>query len=598
MFRNDFQITPISELTADEFSPDNLPLHEDDIDPSDGDLSDRKPFIFNLSIDILALVIEYLSFKDIIALSLTTKGYRHLRPSAAPLSPSLSPPLSPGSDAYCSARIHQRFLCSNSSQTPSSEQCPYCQHDLCPPTCSSALFLDTQTGIFFPGSLYATDRATFKYSEEYAKRESALLTPNKRASFLFAGPGHAGGGGERDSFVAVQKRDSFLISPKRQSTMYMAINTPKPVEFVYSTIWCEHHRCPKDLLAQKRDFKNDSESGPGKFLVEYNNELRWERTRRDRGPRYQLWTRWLVGYKSDPASQLQRATSPAGTGSGSRRKSILPWTDSQETASSRGSSPRRSVIPWMEREGSLAPPPLPPSGSRGNSGRSGGGRSGPRRKSLFSWLDKFKDPSELEVDKQPEAVYERSFYETFCLHCLRPLKIQTASKGLHSNWSGLTCECITSNHGGGCRRCGITSVRFTLIEAFDKVYQKRYNSNDGFVKKQSHWMLLATECEIARASGPGSCVESKRLQPRDCIANSRAIDTLRGYDITPLPEMPSIGIQDLPYDVLRHIVEYVRDDESRDPHFWAMQSSYCFPKAWQGSFGDFRAMNVHEDVGA
>ncbi|EPS41895.1 hypothetical protein H072_4119 [Dactylellina haptotyla CBS 200.50] len=587
MFKNDFQISTIPEVHSNEASPNNSPHPDDyDVDPSDN--LDQKPLILNLSIDIIALIIEYLSFRDTIALSLTTKGFRHLRPQGnpnSPLSTPLSPPFSPGSEALCSARIHQRFLCSKSSR-PSCHKCPYCQDDMCPPTCSTAQILDTQTGIFFPGSLYAPDKATFKYSTEYSKRESALLTPslltpnvtNFRDSLLLSPS-------QRDSFMGLKKRESLLISPKRNSMMHLAINTPKPVEFVYSTIWCDHHRCPKDLLAQKRDLKTDNENGAGKFLVEYNNELRWERTRRDRGPRYQLWSRWLVGYKSEPTPQLQRAASAAGSG---RRKSIIPWLDSQPD-SAPGSTRRKSIIPWFDRERdpSLAPPPPPAS----NPGSFGSGH----RKSLFSWLDKFKDPSELEEDKQPEEVYERSFYETFCLHCLRPLKVQTASKGLHSNWLGLTCECITSNHCGGCRRCGITSVRFTLVEAFDKVYQKRHNSNDGYVRKQSYWILLATECEIVRDAGPGSAVEPKRLRPRDAVANNRALNMIRGYSITPLPEMPRIGITDLPYNVMHCVVEYLRDGQSRDPHFWAMQASYCFPKSWQGSFGDFRAMNVHED---
>ncbi|KAF3173310.1 hypothetical protein EYR41_009973 [Orbilia oligospora] len=586
MFKSDFQITTIPEIVADEPSP-GLPPQWDDYDMDPGAKSDHKPPILNLSIDILALVIEYLSFRDIISLSLTTKGFRHLRPEPAsnPSSAPLSPPLSPGNEALCSARIHQRFLAHKSSQT-STEKCPYCAHDLCPTSCSSALFLDTQTGIFFPASLYNKNKALFKYSAEFTKRETALLTPNKRESLHL---GH----NKRESFMGHSKRESLLISPKRQSTMmHMAINTPKPVEFVYSTIWCEHHRCPRDLLAQKNTFNNAGEdiaNGAGKFLLEYNNELRWERARRDRGPRYSLWTRWLVGYKSDTQAQIQRTASVAG--SAPRRKSIIPWLDSQPVPSG-GSTRRKSLIPWLDRdrEPSLTPPPPPGVGSGG---------SGGRRKSLFSWLDKFKDPSELEGAKQPDPVYERSFYETYCLHCLRPLRMQGASRGLHSHWQGLSCECRTASHaiGGGCRRCGVASVRFTLIETFDKIWEKKMDKAEGAIKNQSYWLFVATECEIIRAAGPGALVETKRLRPRNPIAAAKALDTVRGYEIVPLPNFSPVGLQDLPYEVLRRIVDYLRDMETfqRDPHFWAMQATYCFPKAWQGSFGDFNAMNVHED---
>ncbi|KAF3933799.1 hypothetical protein ABW20_dc0105327 [Dactylellina cionopaga] len=578
MFKTDFKITTIPEVVTDEPSP-GLPekqWDDDDYDVDPAEKSEKKPPILNLSIDILALVIEYLSFRDVIALSLTTKGFRHLRPQ--PPSPPdesipLSPPLSPGNEALCSARIHQRFLCPKAKIC--SNKCPYCQHDLCPPNCSSALLLDTQTGIFFPASLYAPDRAVFKYSEEYIKREAALLTPNKRESLLI-------GPNKRDSFMSIghNKRESLLLSPKRQSTL--PTQTAKPVEFVYSTVWCDHHRCPRDLLAQKKNFENDN--GAGKFILEYQNEQRWERTRRDRGPRYQLWTRWLVGYKSEPQPQLQRAASVVGTGS-ARKKSIIPWLDGQSIGPG-GSIRRGSILPWFDRDRGASLAPVPPPVVPGGTGR---------RKSLFSWLDKFKDPSELEDAKEPEPIYERSFYETYCLHCLRPLKVQSASKGLHSLWAGLTCECITSSHGGGCRRCGITSVRFTLVEAFDKIYQKNTTTNDGFIKKQSHWLFLATECEIGRAAGPGATVESTRLRPRDNVGTNRALNAVRGYEVNPLPELGPVGLQDLPYEVVRQIVEYLRDGEARDPHFWAMQASYCFPKAWQGSFGDFTAMNVHED---
>ncbi|KAK6355600.1 hypothetical protein TWF696_004699 [Orbilia brochopaga] len=93
-------------------------------------------------------------------------------------------------------------------------------------------------------------------------------------------------------------------------------------------------------------------------------------------------------------------------------------------------------------------------------------------------------------------------------------------------------------------------------------------------------------------------IERQRLRPRNRVAAWQALDIVRGYDLSLPPDAPSVGLQDLPYPVLRQIVEYLCEGETRDPHFWAMQSTYCFPKAWQGSFGDFTAMNVYEDPGS
>ncbi|KAF3904436.1 hypothetical protein ABW21_db0208639 [Orbilia brochopaga] len=310
------------------------------------DHHDKRAPIFNLSIDILAMIIEYLSFHDIVALSLTTKGFRHLN-RHLPSSTSTPPP-SPGNEALCSARIHQRFLPPRPHNY--SQKCPYCLHPLCPPTCASALFLDTATGIFFPASLYPLYKAHFRYRTGPPKQEPALTVsaPTKRGSFI---------GTQRDSFIL----------PHGSNKRYSATFTPKPLECMYSTIWCEHHRCPRDMLTQKKSYDINGNNGVEKFLQEYHNERQWKQTRRDRGPRYQLWARWLVGYKAEQPPPLPSPSSTSGS--------------------------RKSIVPWFDRDRESSQPTPPPSAS-----------SGSHRKSLFSWLDRFKDLSDLEDTKRPDPV--------------------------------------------------------------------------------------------------------------------------------------------------------------------------------------------------
>ncbi|KAJ6256453.1 hypothetical protein Dda_8954 [Drechslerella dactyloides] len=543
MFKPDFNISVSGAPEGRRHHDISSGFEWDDYDSEhivELDYYDNRAPLLNLSIDILAMIIEYLSFRDIIALSLTTKGFRHLNRQLP--STTSTPPPSPGNEALCSARIHQRFLPPRPRNY--TEKCPYCLHPLCPPTCSSALFLDTATGIFFPGSLYPLHKAHFRYTTAPSKHEPALTVaaPPKRGSFIES------------------QRNSFILSHgayKRNSANLAS----KPPDYMYSTIWCDHHRCPRDLLTQKKSYDINGNNGVEKFLQEYHNEQRWKQARRDRGPRYQLWARWLVGHKSEPPPPLPSPPSISGS--------------------------RKSIVPWFDRDRDSSQPTPPPSAS-----------SGSHRKSLFSWLDRFKDFDDLEATKQPEPVYERCFYESFCYHCLRPVKVPLASKGLHSNWSGSTCDCISPGLPGGCRRCGVTSIRFTLIEVFDKIYKQIPEEDTGAVKQQSYWLFLATDCEIAPATGPGASIEPQRLVPRNHITAWQSLDIVRGYDLTPLLEPPSVGLQDLPYPVLRQIVEYLCDGETRDPHFWAMQSTYCFPKAWRGSFGDFTAMNVYEDPGS
>ncbi|EWC43851.1 hypothetical protein DRE_07295 [Drechslerella stenobrocha 248] len=280
MFRPEFQIS-VSE-TGSSHGHGHEPssgLEDSGFEWDDGDSEhirleshDRRVPLLNLSIDILAMVIEYLSFRDIVALSLTTKGFRHLN-RQLPATTSTPPP-SPGNEAMCSAKIHQRFLPPRPQNF--SQNCPYCRHELCPPTCSTALFLDTATGIFFPAALYPLYKAHFKYDTANGKHESVLSvnSVNKRGSFIES------------------QRNSLILAHgayKRHSSTL----TVKPMECMYSTIWCEHHRCPKDLFAQKPLFESNENDGGEKFLQEYDNDQRWKLTRRDRGPRYQLWARWL-----------------------------------------------------------------------------------------------------------------------------------------------------------------------------------------------------------------------------------------------------------------------------------------------------------------
>ncbi|RVD85580.1 uncharacterized protein DFL_003898 [Arthrobotrys flagrans] len=439
-----------------------------------------NPFL-NLPIDILVEITKGLAFRDLIALSLTTKGLRYLRPKRP----------ENGRELRCFFRIHQQFLSDEyipQTQHKSRKKpqiippanCPYCQHRLCPPTCETALFLDSDSGFFFPRHLFPTHLAKFKYGGKYASH--------------------------------IKELDDIFPTRKRSGQIYH-----------YSTIWCEHHRCPRDMLSKNEYYNVKNELGVPLFLKEYNY---WRQTKlscHEVGIGYWVHDRWKVGYRFPPGAQ-----------------------DSKE-------ADENDLIP----------------------------------------------------------IYEKFFYDSMCLHCLSEVPFNTdINLWRQAEFLGYACSChkdeklSTESQAEkqvrfglrgwgcirvrpppvkhrGCQNCGYVSMKFTRIEAFDFVQKREDGTNMENGRREGYWAYLATECRPGPPPAGYLGDEKQRMYPVRPQENARYLDIIRGpgYNLIPL-DPPRVGIQDLPYEVLRQILGYLAPHE--DKHFLALRSSYCFIKCWYG----------------
>ncbi|EPS39728.1 hypothetical protein H072_6457 [Dactylellina haptotyla CBS 200.50] len=202
--------------------------------------------LLDLPADIFQLILQRLTLRDIIALSLSAKSLRHIYKRNK----------KDRFERFCSTKIHTKFLGPYRKHEPCSStyKCPYCSHPLCPPSCKSALFLDSSCGIFFPPSLWDVREARFAYGDRAYLRRPTWETP------------------------------SFSRE--------------------YSTVWCEHHRCPRDLFSMKKFHKR---SRSDQFLKEYFKGglwgLTWEEARSRRAQSHKS-ARWFVGYKTKSSEHL------------------------------------------------------------------------------------------------------------------------------------------------------------------------------------------------------------------------------------------------------------------------------------------------------
>ncbi|EGX52832.1 hypothetical protein AOL_s00007g168 [Orbilia oligospora ATCC 24927] len=497
----------------------------------------QSPPFFTLSLDILSLIFQYLTFRDRVSLSLSTKGLRHLCP---PIPPSKCP--EDISRARCITRIHRRIFTPVSHYAPSNpHKCPYCSHILCPPTCSTALLLDSATGIFYPPSLYPIHLAGFKYS----KQQQSQTNQDSRKNWQ------------------------------------------------YSTIWCAHHRCPRDTtLTQKPPLLTSLTSsassslssstsqristGSERFLAEYENQDTFASLNKKQYHLCFSSPSWLTGYKPEyelPARVIK-------TRRGDDISSDLKLAGVQ----------RYGYLDEIERKVVV-------------DAENGDEEAGKKIKVVKGWL-------------QPS--YERVSYESICLHCYKPLG--TASKSLWALDFPDYCDCngqSQDNNGistrddipdtqdraesstssstppkkrlPGCKLCGTSTVKFTLIEVFDLLREK-ISLTKSTLRQKYYRLFLATECLILPSppsNHPSKIpIERERIYPLSSTLSNTYLSIVRGlngkdYIIRPLPLPPRIGITDLPYTVLRRILEILLEEmETVYTYYQAMQSSYIFLKAY------------------
>ncbi|KAK6527270.1 hypothetical protein TWF281_010458 [Arthrobotrys megalospora] len=233
----------------------------------------------NLPLDIFNLLIRYLTYRDLVALSLTTKGLRHLCPDVLSKD-------APG--LACISLIHKRLLPNRTSPSKLDPtfwgECSYCSHPLCSPTCPSALFLDYRTGIFFPASLYPNHEAIASKTRGFAETSGC--------------------------------HERFL--PGDTSTPWDNSPTDGFDKSMYKTVWCEHHRCPASLMKDNY-IKENAPMGAYRFYGDYYSRGGWApardgppRSRRD-SPFTIPHTKFLVGYREKPTIENEEPVDDQST---------------------------------------------------------------------------------------------------------------------------------------------------------------------------------------------------------------------------------------------------------------------------------------------
>ncbi|KAK6531676.1 hypothetical protein TWF694_002852 [Orbilia ellipsospora] len=499
-------------------------IHLDTLMNDDKATSSECP-LFSLPLDIITLVLRYLTLKDIISLSLTSKLLRHLAYSTKN-----------EAESFCSNLIHQKLLLPQTQATPIATptstdnnnnntsnrkykykyKCLYCSQTLCIPSCSpTALYLDTYSGIFFPTYLYHPQTA--RYLGACTPEEWALSSD-------------------------IRADDNGL-------------------GYAYSTVWCEHHRCPRDLLLPPDPKPKDGDSnssdedgrarreGANAFVTVYNNNHFWSNLRE---------------FACVPGSKFKYMHPP------SHRPVRLA-----------------GYIPRMKRK--HAPPLLQRFNLNLNlnifklSGSGGGSKNS-------------RDRTQQGKKKRGEVVYERYCFETFCMHCLLPVQEDEKDtlRGLEQLDSRITRAgkafvpggiykqlCTCSDNGRGCGRCGIATLKFTHLQPFI--------SPGGL-----YIFTLATLCKTystfssgyGRLSDAAEMAGSRRIEPIHRHAASDALRLVRGSVLVD-PDPPRIGIQDLPREILFRILMYVLDGAKEGLEFIWMENllvlghaSYAFFRAW------------------
>ncbi|KAF3103790.1 hypothetical protein TWF706_004829 [Orbilia oligospora] len=490
---------------------------------------DQSPLL-GLPLDVFLPICEYAGLKSRIALSLTTKRLRYLSPKKEDMT---------FPETLCVSRIYRQILppleieCvyAGLGQGADPEEaenqkikCQFCLAPLCSPRCSTALFLDIATGTFYPESLYPVSRAKL------------LCYPD-----------------------TTTKDHEFAYSWKHFHSSAFKIGT------TYSTIWCEHHRCPRDIFAI-----SDSKAPANKKSSGKSNSAK-EKTK-------QVLEKLKIG--------SSKSSKPLPFHPIEKLKFEIDLSDVLNICRGGHEISRN----WMVSRFYVGDRAIPES-----------------------------------TCQNTEPVYERAFYDILCRHCLRlHLKDQPRHRIVPTKaWtdtyiSSLSCVCNWTGRLGtsGCGTCGISTVKFTSIEAFDPTVEM-VNAE---MVKQKYPLYLATECRIEIAVGakrPGKVeyrerevdeynkwrgiawrsngfrpseehetdFEIQRIVPQSLEMAQKQLAIVRGEQFAVLPPPPRVGITDLPYPVLKKILVYVLGEDGegvmeKDGLSACLRTSYVLYKAW------------------
>ncbi|KAK6513709.1 hypothetical protein TWF506_008148 [Arthrobotrys conoides] len=358
------------------------------------------------------------------------------------------------------------------------------------------------------------------------------------------------------------KGHEFAYSWNRRSSSAFKDGT------TYSTIWCEHHRCPRDIFGSSKVSAN-SKNGNKKTGKSASAK---EKTK-------QVFEKLKIGSSKSPK--------PVPFLPIDKLKFDIDLPEILDLEYRR--PPNELSQNWM--------------------------------KSRFYAGDRTTTKS---THQTTEPVYERFFYDFLCRHCLHlhlreqprhkiiPTKSWTdhyvSNKGCACNWTGML-------RTSGCGTCGISTVKFTSIEAFDPTVETVKSE----VVKETYPFYLATDCRIELAIGAkrlGRVEHSKqevdeynkwrgiawrsngfgpsedhdadheiqRIVPRFPELAKKHLEIVRGEKLAVLPP-PKLGITDLPYPVLMKILVYVLGEDGegvmeKDGLAACLSTSYALYKAW------------------
>ncbi|KAK6530722.1 hypothetical protein TWF281_007561 [Arthrobotrys megalospora] len=298
----------------------------------------------------------------------------------------------------------------------------------------------------------------------------------------------------------------------------------------YSTVWCSHHRCPPSLMAENYSKRRPS-AGSTCLWNESIGHTGWQ----------DYDQRW---------GHIRRAAqlSPCN-----------PWCGNEQT---------KYLVGYRQKH----------TASKVRS------PNGPRYIHYNGSYRASKDGL--------EPAYEVFFYDTICRHCLLPLPRGRRS-GQVVPWSHIACKCLTPCQSpdslqkrSGCHRCGVVTMKFTMIEAFEPVLlpSKVFQHLDYKIAMK---LFLASEVGIEFAP-TATGVLQKRLIPAHPEEVQQAIKFIRSGPIIPLPLAPRRGlnIQDLPSPLLDKIISYVLTETkfSDDPKYIAFARTVILQGrgAWDG----------------
>ncbi|KAK6350954.1 hypothetical protein TWF718_004134 [Orbilia javanica] len=198
-----------------------------DVDHDPTPLPPQLSPILRVPREVLLLFLDYLGFEDTLALSLTTRGLYYLTPSKAFPNRPLE---------ACVSKMYRSFLPKPPTTPTDYGHCSYCFYPLCPPTCPTALILDSRTGIFYPPYLFPFRTATVAPTTGFSE------SPNCSSKHFIRSASPSNPKWDNTNIKLAHERPWKTVDDDKDPPGTDSTRTS------YKTIWCDHHRCPPDLL--------------------------------------------------------------------------------------------------------------------------------------------------------------------------------------------------------------------------------------------------------------------------------------------------------------------------------------------------------------